>query len=147
MSSVASGQAAPERRHVSMSVRKAALVVAFIAVFLTIGLPRWLPHDDAAPTGARTGAAFAALCRAHGGTPHATGSGSAASAQAFCTVRYGATVYRMDAITPNGFDEDTAAFQRQGCEQAASEERASKAAGHRRTFVYHADTGVCEHRP
>lgn len=146
MSGVASGHAAPERRQASVSVRKAALVVAFIAVFLTIGVPRWFARD-AAPPGAHTAADFATLCRAHGGTPHAaTGSGASASAQAFCTVRYGATVYRMDAITRDGFDQDTAAFQRQGCQQAATEERAAKA-GHRRTFVYHADTGVCEHRP
>ena len=146
MSSVASGHAVPERRRASFSVRKAALVVAFIAVFLTIGVPRWFAHD-AAPPGAHTAADFAALCRAHGGTPHAAGgSGTSASAQAFCTVRYGGTVYRMDAITRDGFDRDTAAFQRQGCEQAAREERAAKAA-HGRTFLYHSDTGVCEHRP
>jgi hypothetical protein len=138
VSSVASGRAVPERRQVSMPVRKAALVVAFIAVFLTVGVPRWLAHD-AAPTGAHTAADFASLCRAHGGTPQGS-----TGAEPFCTVRYGGTVYRMDAITPNGFDRDTAAFQRQGCEQAASEGRALHGG---RTFVYHSDTGVCEHRP
>jgi hypothetical protein len=61
-----------------------------------------------------------------------------------CTVRYGDNVYRMDAVTPSGFDQDTAGFQRQGCEEA---QREAKAAGRGRTFVYHPDTGVCEHRP
>lgn len=143
MSIVASGRAVPGR-HASISVWKAAVVVAFIAVFLTVGVPRWFARD-AAPPGGHTAADFTALCRAHGGTPHAAaGSGASASARAFCTVRYGATVYRMDAITRDGFDRDTAAFQRQGCEQAAREEPAGKGS---RTFLYHADTGVCEHRP
>ena len=54
----------------------------------------------------------------------------------------------MDAITRAGFDEDTAAFQRQGCVQANDEAKAAAAGGTpHRTFVYHALTGVCEHRP
>jgi hypothetical protein len=48
----------------------------------------------------------------------------------------------MDAITPHGFDEDTARYQRLGCEEARGEQRRS-----RHAFVYHPTTGVCERRP
>ena len=124
--------------------RKAALLAVFAAVFLTIGVPRFLAGDPK-PVNTNTPASFAKLCRVHGGT---VAAGTGAQAQPFCEVRYGATVYRMDAITRSGFDEDTAAFQRQGCVQANDEARAAAAGGTPdRTFVYHALTGVCEHRP
>ena len=71
-------------------VRKAALVLVFIGVFLTVGVPRWL-GQDAAPAGASADATFAKLCRDHGGTPR-TAPGSGASAPHFCTVRYGGRV-------------------------------------------------------
>jgi hypothetical protein len=123
------------------SSRKAWLVAAFVVVFLTFGVPRWLAGDNQ-PAGTPTASDFTKLCREHGGTPRtAPATGTAAPAQQFCTVRYGGRDYRMDAITPYGFDQDTAKFQRQGCEQAQA------AAGRRGTFVYHAATGVCEHRP
>ena len=124
--------------------RKAALLAVFAAVFLTIGVPRFLA-GVLVLTGVGSPASFAKLCRAHGGTvAGATGPRT----QPFCEVRYGATVYRMDAITRSGFDEDTAAFQRQGCVQANDEAKAAAAGGTPdRTFVYHALTGVCEHRP
>jgi hypothetical protein len=127
------------------AVRKAALVLGFIGVFLTVGVPRWL-GQDAAPAGANADASFAKLCRDHGGTPR-TAPGSGASAQPFCTVGYGGRVYRMDAITPDGFDEDTASFQRQGCEEAARQAKAAAAGDARPSFVYHRETGVCERRP
>jgi len=134
------GAAVVRRRQLTIPRRKAWLVVAFVVVFLTFGVPRWLSGDQEG-TSSPTAAGFAKLCRQHGGTPHAPPAGTAASAQQFCTVRYGDTVYRMDAITPTGFDEDTAKFQRQGCQQAQAEP------GRRGSFVYHAATGVCEHRP
>ena len=68
------------------------------------------------------------MCRAHGGTPRPDA----------CTVRYGGRVYRMDAVTPAGFDEDAAHFNRLGCEHAELPARSR--------FVFHADTGVCENR-
>jgi hypothetical protein len=121
--------------------RKLLLVAAFVAVFLTVGVPRFLAGDHG-PANAPSQAGFTKLCRAHGGTPHTTpGSGPTTLAQRFCTVQYGGTTYRMDAITPSGFDQDTASFQRQGCEQAQG------AASRRGAFVYHPETGVCEHRP
>jgi len=124
--------------------RKVALLAVFAAVFLTIGVPRFLAGDPT-PVNTSTPASFAKLCRAHGGT---VAAGTAAQTEPFCEVRYGATVYRMDAITRAGFDEDTAAFQRQGCVQANDEAKAAAAGGTPdRTFVYHALTGVCEHRP
>jgi hypothetical protein len=116
--------------------RRTWLLLAAVAVFLTVGLPRWLA-GDVAPPPTHTRATFTKLCRQHGGTP-------ASGAQPVCTVRYGHQVYRMDAITPTGFDQDTANYQRQGCQLARSEQPSR---GHRQTFVYHPTTGVCEHRP
>ena len=118
------------------------LVVAFVVVFLTVGLPRFLNGDDASPTSSDPAAAFTKICREHGGTPRTPASGTNAPAQQVCTVRYGDRVYRMDAITPRGFDRDTAKFQRQGCEQAARQ-----AGDASQRFVYHPTTGVCERRP
>ena len=63
--------------------------------------------------------------------------------QGGCTVRYGRQAYLMDAITRDGFDEDTARYQRQGCEEA---QRTLTARGRRQAFIYHPVTGVCEHR-
>jgi hypothetical protein len=136
------------------AARKGGLVLVLLAVFLTFGLPRWLARD-VAPVESDPDAAFARICRDHGGTPAATpgsgtttpGSATTGEGHRLCTVRYGRRVYVMDAITPDGFDEDTARFQRQGCEEARREERASAAPGHRqRSFVYHPLTGVCERR-
>jgi len=123
------------------TARRAATVVVAVAVFLTLGLPRWLQHDAGSGSGAGDPAAtFANVCRDHGGT---LARGAAAGGQQRCTVRYGGTVYLMDAVTPTGFDEDTAGFQKQGCEQA----RRDAAPGSSTVFVYHPTTGVCEHRP
>jgi hypothetical protein len=127
--------------------RNGAVILVLVVVFLTVGLPRWLEHDQA-PDGSNAQARFAKVCRDHGGTPAAASGSATAGAGSRCTVRYGRHVYLMDAITAHGFDEDTARFQRQGCEEAARQERASHARGERRrTFVYHPPTGVCEHRP
>jgi hypothetical protein len=126
---------------------KAVLVLVFVGLFLTIGVPRWLAGDHG-PAPSNGSGAFAKLCRDHGGTPKTTPASGTNAVQQVCTVRYGRNVYRMDAVTANGFDEDTAGFQRQGCEEARREERSSSDAGkQRRVFVYHPDTGVCEHRP
>jgi hypothetical protein len=138
---------ASRRPRLDSTARKAVLVLVFVGLFLTIGVPRWLAGDHG-PASSSDSGAFAKLCRDHGGTPRTTPASGTNAAQQVCTVRYGQNLYRMDAVTPNGFDEDTAAFQRQGCEEARREERASSDAGRqRRTFVYHPDTGVCEHRP
>jgi hypothetical protein len=128
-------------------VRKGGLVLLLAVVFLPFGVPRWL-DGDAPPAGSRADASFSKLCRDHGGTlSTAPASTTKSRAQRFCTVRYGRRVYRMDAITPDGFDEDTARFQRQGCEEARRQQKASTAPGHRRqSFVYHPTTGVCETR-
>jgi hypothetical protein len=136
------------RQQLKRAARKGWLVPVLLVVFLTLGVPRWLAGDDS-PVGSNGDANFSKLCRDHGGTPATTGgSGTNTAAQRRCTVRYGRRVYLMDAITPNGFDEDTARFQRQGCEEARREQKASTAPrDRRRTFVYHATTGVCERRP
>jgi hypothetical protein len=113
--------------------RRGWLVLAAVAVFLTLGVPRFLSGDVAQnrPHGAAT---FTKLCRQHGGTP-------TPGTPPVCTVRYGHQRYRMDAITPTGFDADTARFQRQGCQLAQQQQT-----GHRQHFIYHPLTGVCEHR-
>jgi hypothetical protein len=127
----------------STTAGKAVIGLLFVAIFLTVGVPRWLERDDSAGPNAATD--FAKLCRQHGGTPQRTPTGGAGGTQDVCTVRYGGTVYRMDAITSTGFDQDTAQFQRQGCQQAAAEQKASGEGG--QTYVYHPLTGVCERRP
>ncbi len=134
-------------RRTASAVRRGGLLLAVVVVFLTFGLPRWLAGDVAPVTS--DAADLAKLCRAHGGTPTTTpGVGTTGVAQRFCTVRYGRHVYRMDAITSDGFDHDTARYQRRGCEEARREQAALTGPGQRpRTFVYHPTTGVCEHRP
>ena len=118
---------------------KAGLVLLLAVLLLPFGVPRWVLSDDA-PDASKLDAGYAALCRDRGGTPSTSG------AQHACTIRYGGRVYAMDAITTRGFDEDTARFQRQGCEEA-QRQQASSARGQRRpTFVYHPRSGVCERR-
>jgi hypothetical protein len=127
----------PQRSSV---VVRALIGIGFLVIFLTVGVPRIFSGDDSSVRSNGT-VDFAKLCRDHGGTPSTGGP------QPVCTVRYGGEAYRMDAITSRGFDVDTAAFQKQGCEEAQRQEKASSSGGPKRTFVYHADTGVCEHRP
>ena len=136
------------RRPLGGGARKSLLIAGLVAVFLTFGLPRWLA-GDVPSSGSRADANFSKVCRDHGGTPTVTpGSGTRTESQRFCEVRYGRQVYVMDAITPSGFDEDTARFQRQGCEEASRQQRAGNASRRRReAFIYHPNTGVCEHRP
>jgi hypothetical protein len=129
------------RTPLNSAARKGGLtLVLAVVIVLAFGVPRWL-ESGAPPEGTNADANLSKVCREHGGTPTTT-------AERFCTVRYGRRVYRMDAITPHGFDEDTARFQRQGCEEADRRQRASTAPGHRRpSFVYHPTTGVCERSP
>jgi hypothetical protein len=117
--------------------RKGALVAVLAVVFLPFGVPRWLEHDTPQAR-SHAQARLARLCRSRGGT---------LGAQGHCTIRYGRHLYLMDAVTPAGFDEDTARYQRQGCAEARSGEQAGGASRSRRpSFVYHPATGVCEHR-
>jgi hypothetical protein len=129
------------------AARNACLMLGLVAVFLTFGVPRRLA-GDVGPVASPADVSFARLCRDHGGTPTtARASTAGAGRQGFCTVRYGRRVYRMDAITPDGFDADTARYQRLGCEEARRGQQASRAPGQRRrSFVYHPRTGVCERR-
>jgi hypothetical protein len=123
------------------TARRGALVLILAVVLVPLGVPRVLNHAPA-PVTSRAGPSFAAVCRDHGGTP----TTAAGPAQRACVVRYGRRVYRMDAITPSGFDEDSARFQRQGCAQAR--QRAPRASRERgETFVFHPATGICERRP
>jgi hypothetical protein len=143
----ADGPAVTERTMLSPAVRNGLVVLGLVAVFLTFGLPRWLAGDNA-QVATRSDSSFAALCRDHGGTPVFPSGAGTTNGEPFCTIRYGKRVYRMDAITPAGFDDDTARFQRQGCELANQRDAGSTASGQRRwTFVYHPRTGVCERRP
>jgi hypothetical protein len=141
--------AVSRRTPFSGAARKGGLMLVLaVVILLVFGVPRWL-ESDPPPEGPNADASLSKVCREHGGTPTtAPGSGTGTTAEPFCAVRYGRRVYRMDAITPNGFDEDTARFQRQGCADADRHQRASTAPGHRRpAFVYHPTTGVCERSP
>jgi hypothetical protein len=141
--------AVSRRKRLGRDARRVIVVLVLVMVFLPFGVPRWFSADDnLPPSPADDDAKFAKVCRDHGGTPATRPpSGTQPQAQRACSVRYGRTVYLMDAITPDGFDQDTARFQRQGCEEAARQEKSSAPRRQRRRFVYHADTGVCEHRP
>jgi len=142
------GTAMSERGRLGSGARNGLVVAGLVVVFLTFGLPRFLAGDDA-KVATRSNSSFAQLCRDHGGTPVVPAGGPATTVgQPLCTVRYGGRVYRMDAITPAGFDDDTARFQRQGCTLANQRDAATSASGHPRwKFVYHSQTGVCERRP
>ena len=118
--------------------RRVILVLVVATGLFWFGAPRFFNSSDTATfTPSRVN--FDKLCRDHGGAPSTVGE--AGPPQKFCVVRYGDRDYVMDAITTNGFDNDAALLNRQGCEQAAAAEGAK-----RRAFVYHANTGVCEHR-
>jgi hypothetical protein len=124
-------------------MRNGALLLGLVVVFLTLGVPRRLAGDTgrASPQSAES-----ELCREHGGTPR-TAPGSRGEGQV-CVVRYGLRVYHMVAIAADGFDEGTARYQRQGCEEARREQRDSTVSGRpRETFIYHPTTGVCERTP
>jgi hypothetical protein len=129
------------------AARRGCLLLLLSVAFLPFGVPRWLNHD-APPGDSRADGDFSTLCLDHGGTPRTTPApGTHTKARSFCTVRYGRHDYLMDAITPAGFDEDTARYQRQGCDEARRQERALDARRPgRRSFVYHPTTGVCERR-
>jgi hypothetical protein len=143
--SPASEEQEPEarpRERSSLAV-KVVIGVGFLVIFLTVGVPRFFAGDDSSVR-SNGSVDVSKLCRQHGGTPS---KGTASAGQPVCTVTYGGEVYRMDAITSRGFDVDTAAFQKQGCDEARRQQQADGAGAPQRTFVYHADTGVCEHRP
>ena len=123
--------------------RRLATILVLSGTFLFLGLPRWLERDVG--TAADSPAArFAEVCRQHGGSPEP--SSPDAATQGVCTVRYGPRIYRMDAITADGFDLDAARFQRRGCVEALRLDRAAPSGGQPPSFVYHARTGVCERR-
>jgi hypothetical protein len=121
------------------TARRGVLVLALAVLIVPFGVPRVLDHTRAPATSADP--SFVALCRDHGGTPAA-----AAGAQRACVVRYGRHVYRMDTITPTGFDDDAARFQRQGCVEAR-QRSLHASSGRGATFVFHPDSGICERRP
>jgi hypothetical protein len=125
--------------------RKVCLLLLVSVAFLPFGVPRWLNHD-APPVSSHADGNFSTLCLDHGGTPRTTRARGTTTKARSCTVRYGRHAYVMDAITPGGFDEDTARYQRRGCDEARREERASNAPRRRRSFIYHPTTGVCERR-
>jgi hypothetical protein len=129
------------------ATRKGCLLLLLSGAFLPFGVPRWIPHD-ATPVSSDADGRLTTLCLDHGGTPRTTAApGTHTEARSFCTVRYGRRDYVMDAITTAGFDKDAARYQRQGCDEAGREERASNAPRRRgRSFIYHPTTGVCERR-
>jgi hypothetical protein len=125
----------------SRGARKGGLLLLLSLAFLPFGVPRRLEHEPRPGTSRRADGGFSALCRDRGGTPRTI------RARRLCTIRYGRRDYVMDAITAAGFDEDTAGYQRRGCDEARRAERAwSGPQHHGRSFVYHPATGVCERR-
>ena len=83
---------------------KRARWLLLVLLFLLVGLPRWLESDGSTTVDARE--SFSTICRDHGGRPAVTGTAS--TVRRVCLVRYGRRVYRMDAVTPDGFDADAA---------------------------------------
>jgi hypothetical protein len=120
------------------AARRGALTLALGVLLIPLGVPRVLDRSRT-PTKSQEAASFAASCRKHGGSTTTTTAGPARRA---CVVRYGRRVYRMDAITPAGFDQDAARFQRRGCLEARH-----GAGGGGVRFIFHPTTGVCERRP
>lgn len=124
--------------------RRLATILVLSGALLFLGLPRWLDRDTSTAAGS-SAARFAAVCRDHGGTPETASREH--EAQPICTVRYGLRVYRMDAITPDGFDLDAARYQRRGCLEARRLEQDASSDGRAPSFEFHEQTGVCERRP
>jgi hypothetical protein len=123
------------------TARRGALVLILAVLLVPFGVPRVLDRSRT-PTTSQPDATFAAVCRDHGGSP----TTAAAPAQRACVVRYGRRVYRMDAITSTGFDEDAARFQRRGCREARRRAPPPSSGGGVK-FVFHPATAVCERRP
>jgi hypothetical protein len=120
-------------------VRQFGLLLILAVALVPLGVPRGLAgRGDADRRSPRVD--VSAMCLAHGGMPAPAPAGPRSA----CTVRYGDRTYRMDAITPAGFDADAARFQRQGCAVARRAQAAETGTGP--VFVFHADTGVCERR-
>ncbi len=127
--------------------RRAWLLPVLVVAFLTLGLPHRLVGNGG-PDASNIAEPFAKLCRAHGGTPTKKSVSAAnPTARHLCIVRYGDRAYVMDAVTPQGWDQDTAHYQRMGCEQARRRQLSNAARKTRPTFVYRPTTGVCEQRP
>src|SRR6478672_4187880 len=123
--------------------RRAWLLPVLMIAFLTVGLPSWLVGEGrpAAPDGA---AIFVKLCRERGGTLVTTPPSAAVPrVERNCVVHYAGTEYVMDAVTPHGWDGESARLQQSGCEDA--DRQGSIVPRNLRTrFVYHPTTGVCE---
>ena len=134
----------PRTQHSTFG-RRTVIVLVLALLVIPFGVPRFLAGGDPSASVARVQARFfTKLCRDHGGTPATRTLTGSTTPQQVCTVRYGGRLYVMDAITRKGFDDDTAHYQRQGCELARQEQAGAR--GKRVRFVYHPDTGVCEHR-
>ena len=135
------------RTRLTTVARRGWPLPVLVIAFLTLGLPHRLAGTGGPPA-SNSEAAFAKLCRAHGGTPTKTSLSTAnAKARHLCIVRYEGRVYVMDAVTPQGWDKDTARLQHVGCEQAQRRQASNASRKSRPTFVYRPTTGVCEQRP
>ena len=126
------------------TARRGALTLTLAVLLIPLGVPRVLDRART-PTKSQAAARFAAVCRNHGGSTTKTTTTAGLALRA-CVVRYGRRVYRMDAITPAGFDEDAARFQHRGCLEARRQGRRESGGGGVR-FIFHPTTGVCERRP
>jgi hypothetical protein len=138
------GDGASRRPRLRTIARRAWPLPVLVAAFLTLGLPSWLVGGGG-PDVSRGEIVFANLCRDRGGTL-TTARVPGGERRQLCTVRYGDRVYPMDAVTPEGWSERSAALERSGCAQALRRARSTAGGERRPVFVFHETTGVCERR-
>jgi len=123
-------------------------VLAVVVVAVVAGV---LVQRSSGETLTPVDAAFAKVCRAHGGTPtFAAGSGDYVKDARDCTTEYGGDDYEMYAVHPEGFSEREAAQARRACTMLARQKRGESARGANvgsTRVVWHPRAGVCESKP
>jgi len=123
-------------------------VLALVVVAVLAGV---LVQRSSGETLSPVDAAFAKVCRAHGGTTtFAAGSGDYVKDARDCTIAYGGDRYEMYAVHPEGFSAREAAQARRACTMLARQKREESARGANVgsvRVVWHARAGVCESKP
>ncbi len=112
-----------------------------VGVVVWAGLEQMLQFVGLMEEPKRPEEVFAQTCRAH--------DGRLRTRPLECVVRYGGKRYQVPIDPYNRFDREQALVERQYCRQRRrSELKSAKDGSDRRLdkFVYHRNTGVCEHR-